>query len=425
MSLLHRIGRFLRPAPSRSNAKQWSHSKPYECYLLAGTILACGRAAADPAPDWVFDIEPGTWATIGKTVGSRASIDTNASTNRRSRSTLLELTASETGGYSPDSLGYASPRNQITVSLPMLRIAVVVKALCLGGMAVMPVFYSLHWVLELPAHFRLHIAAVSAILAIFAVARKQYVASLLAVSALALASKAMISVPVAREVDASGLVVVSQNLAAWNSHAEAAVPVLEGQAADILVLQEYNGQWHDALADFTRVFPYAVTLLRDGYFGIAVFSRHRITDHRILNLAESNIPFIDLRIESTDFTGRLIAVHFSAPITRRRSGLRNRQLDELKEHLASVEEPYLVIGDFNNTPFSPTLSRFLDDTRTSVGPPGLDATWPAVLGSAGIPIDLAIGSENVLFSGGSTFALAGTDHRGIRVMASTRSSARE
>ena len=66
MSLLHRIGRFLRPALSRSNAKQCSHSKPYECYLLACAVLICGQVAADPAPDWVFDIEPGTWATVGE-----------------------------------------------------------------------------------------------------------------------------------------------------------------------------------------------------------------------------------------------------------------------------------------------------------------------------------------------------------------------
>ena len=68
---------------------------------------------------------------------------------------------------------------------------------------------------------------------------------------------------------------------------------------------------------------------------------------------------------------------------------RNRQLNQLAAYVTEVEEPLLVCGDFNLSPYSPYFDRFaeatdLQDVRRNQG---IGFSWPSFMPLAGIPID--------------------------------------
>jgi endonuclease/exonuclease/phosphatase (EEP) superfamily protein YafD len=69
--------------------------------------------------------------------------------------------------------------------------------------------------------------------------------------------------------------------------------------------------------------------------------------------------------------------------------MRNRQLDQLAAYVKDIDEPLLVCGDLNLTPYSPYFDRFteaaaLTDVRLGQG---LGFSWPTFFPMAGIPID--------------------------------------
>lgn len=278
----------------------------------------------------------------------------------------------------------------------------------------MPLLHEAWWVFELPAHFRPHLAFSAALLGMLSIFLRLWLASAMSAVA-AIAALAFLAAPPAAPAEgAAGLRIVSQNLGSWNRERGRAVAMLDREDADVVMLQEYTPGWHRSLAGIRRRYEHVVLLPKSGSFGIALYSKVPITGSTLLFLGRTETPFIAAEIESHPFSGFMIAVHFQPPMSAFRSSDRNRQLSELAAYLQALERPFIVVGDFNNTPWSPSLAEFLAGTNGRVAYPAWLATWPAPLGPVGIPIDLAVGSESVLFGERSLVPAVGSDHRGTR-----------
>ena len=94
---------------------------------------------------------------------------------------------------------------------------------------------------------------------------------------------------------------------------------------------------------------------------------------------------------------------------------RDACLNEWSTELLAQGAPVVMMGDFNTTPWSPVFRKLLGqnewgDSRAGFGN---QPTWPSWLGGLGIPIDHALVASGVRVLNRSTFAIPGSDHRGL------------
>lgn len=171
---------------------------------------------------------------------------------------------------------------------------------------------------------------------------------------------------------------------------------------DVLLIVEYDREWHDALRPLIDegTYPHHQCAPRWHGFGIAVFSKFPIVDQQIAQLTpnETDVPMAICDLEIGKQQLRLAGVHVLSPTSRYRMDLRNQQFEEAAQILSKSDLPTIVAGDFNCTPWSPFLTQFLDktgyrDSRHGFGYQGTwnsQYHWPAL-----IPIDHAFVSPEI------------------------------
>lgn len=95
-----------------------------------------------------------------------------------------------------------------------------------------------------------------------------------------------------------------------------------------------------------------------GEYGLAILSRYPIRSARSIRLPDGNEPRVALAAELTLADGRVITVvnvHFDWV---RDDAFRFAQATQVAEALDALRTPYILLGDFNDTPDSRTLALF-------------------------------------------------------------------
>ena len=113
----------------------------------------------------------------------------------------------------------------------------------------------------------------------------------------------------------------------------------------------------------------------------------------------------------------LMAAHTRSPVRVGRMEQRNEQIRDLGAALQSKNGPTILMGDLNATPWSPIFREFLAGSRLENGRQGfgLQASWPAPLGTLGIPIDHILISPEVAIHQFDRGPDLGSDHYPIIV----------
>ena len=256
-------------------------------------------------------------------------------------------------------------------------------------------------------------------LGILALGMRRLRTLVLSLLAAAVCWTAVLTAPVTSVVANLGAIVVSQNLSFANGRFEETRQMLIDEDPDIIVLQEYTPAWHQSLQPIASRYHTVITIPQDGAFGIAVYSRLPIRSREILSLGVSGVPAIVIEIGAPELKAYIAAVHFTPPMTNAWSTDRDRQLDEISQYLQELNGDFIIVGDFNNTPYAPSLQTFVAETKTTIGSAGWLPTWPDAIGWAGIPIDLALGSSGVTIGSMSKVHSIGSDHRGLRFSITT------
>jgi endonuclease/exonuclease/phosphatase (EEP) superfamily protein YafD len=248
----------------------------------------------------------------------------------------------------------------------LAAIAVVANVLPLGA--------RLSWTLELTTHFRIQYLAVTAALLVLALMRRRWgwcavLAAAGAVSAapvlpyLPLAPVA----PAAVAAGAAPIKVLTVNVSFRPFSPRRFLEIVREAQPDVVVLQELTPHAENVLAELDKAFPHYRKFPADGAYGIGVWSRHEL---------ESGETFA-------------LGVHLSAPTSPRRAAARTQELIELATRSANIEDPLVVAGDFNVTPYSPYFVQWLEQGALTDSRRGrtLSVSWPTTLPWAGIPID--------------------------------------
>jgi endonuclease/exonuclease/phosphatase (EEP) superfamily protein YafD len=289
----------------------------------------------------------------------------------------------------------------------------------LTGATALCLLARLWWVFELATHFRLHYVQAAAVLVLWALLMRRYVAAV--VSAICGAVHAvwllpLFLAPVAAapvDEDAVTLRLATVNMQWSNPTPERVIAVLDQYRPDIVALQETTPWWPDAPAAVHAAYPYQAPLAWQLGRSVTLISRYPILAHEMRSGGGMRLQFPVLTIDVEGTVLTVIAVHPPHQLRPHHVPVYRRYLENLAVAVREADTPIVVLGDFNTTAFSPTFQDLLATTglRDAADGFGYIATWPAALGAFGIPIDHVLVSPEFAVDAVDT----GSDHAPVIV----------
>lgn len=254
--------------------------------------------------------------------------------------------------------------------------------------------------------------------------RWRAVALAASVCALASGSAELWTIAAPRETCTGGttLRLVSANLLAGNPRLVESFAVLRASGADVIALEELTPDAWPHVRTLADEFPHVLVEPPEpaswdpNVWGLAILSRRPFTNARAIGLEPGAFPLLEIEFELAGRRVVLRAIHAPDPSSAERWRARERCLELVARRSWPAES--LLCGDLNVTPGSAHFRRLLAatrlrDTRLGFGP---QPTW----GADTLPFGLAIAIDHVLAGDAwcvrerDTFALPGSDHRGIR-----------
>jgi endonuclease/exonuclease/phosphatase (EEP) superfamily protein YafD len=198
---------------------------------------------------------------------------------------------------------------------------------------------------------------------------------------------------------------------------ESVLDFIRNENPDFFLVLEVDTRWQVALEDLQNDFTNSVIRARSDNFGIALYSRHAITSHRVVQLDDSKVPTIVTTIDLNGQNVCVVGTHPLPPIGRRRSELCDRHLKAIGELIGQLPTPVMVLGDLNTTSWSPHFRDLLKRSglRDSRRGFGVQPTWPDEPWFLRIPIDHALVSEDLVVTQRYVGPDIGSDHLPIVV----------
>ena len=289
-------------------------------------------------------------------------------------------------------------------------------------------FDEVWWVLDLLASFRLQVGilliACSFILSYY----KKYVLTLFGIVMGLLLIHSVIDatqygyqqgVPVDQSIK-----ILSINLLSSNHKHDLTQTYIENSDSDIIVLMEYTPLWDQNLsAAFIKEYPYQIKQIRTHNFGIALWSKHPIVSHQILDFTDRDFPMIEAELAIGEETLTVASIHLENPVGRENMTVRNHQVDQLIQRYKGYRN-LVLIGDYNMTPYSYDYTRLRDllglvETRCSIAP-----TFPVYFLPLRIPIDHCLVSQTIEHSCLMLGPDIGSDHFPIEIVLSLHSQSK-
>ncbi|MBK8507612.1 MAG: endonuclease/exonuclease/phosphatase family protein [Candidatus Competibacteraceae bacterium] len=273
------------------------------------------------------------------------------------------------------------------------------------------------WGFELTTHFRVQYVLASACCAVLLMARRQR-GWAVAFMALALLNAVLVkwtfgSFPETRS-DGTGttLRALLANVNSANRDDRRIRELLLKHNPDVVVLLEATPWLMEHLTALAERYPHRIAEARDDNFGIALLSRHPLTNGRIARIGAAGLPsaVAELHIDRRRLV--IVGTHPLPPMNAELARRRNEQLASLAEFARQTPDPLVMLGDLNITPWSPYFERLLADSglRDGRGGHGLLPTWPVGWPMLWIPIDHVLVSDDVQIRQWQTGAVIGSDH---------------
>jgi endonuclease/exonuclease/phosphatase (EEP) superfamily protein YafD len=276
------------------------------------------------------------------------------------------------------------------------------------------------WPFELFSHFRLQLAAATALLvpALWWLQRRgaTALAAALAIVHLALAAPGLWIPAPAPSCGGTPLVVVTVNVEYSNHDHRRFLRWLAAHPADIVVVQEVTSEWAAALAAVPE-YPHRRILAREDPYGIAVLSRWPFEAVEPADLADDAAPSVEGVVRVHGQSISLLALHTRWPITPKLWRSRDRSLLRAAAHARERALPTIAAGDLNLSPDSPAFARLLEEASfadTFAGR-GWQPTWMAGFWPLALRIDHVLVSPAFCVEHAEVGPDVGSDHRPLVV----------
>jgi endonuclease/exonuclease/phosphatase (EEP) superfamily protein YafD len=284
--------------------------------------------------------------------------------------------------------------------------------------------------LELLSHFQLQYLVLSLIgLVGLALTHHKalFLIGLLCVAALATQIVSWYVPPKFLFSDSGNFRILIANINTQNQQYEQVVSFAQQENPDLALFMEVNETWVNNLDVLLDDLPYSDGQDNPFNFGIVLYSRYPLQNTQLKSFSADSTPSVVGSISVSDRPLSFVATHPLPPIRPAIFHSRNNQLNLVSEYLQTVDDPTLVIGDFNITMWSPYYRRFirrtgLENARRGFG---LLPSWPTertygkIPGWASllfsIPIDHCLLSPDLTVTDVRVGPNVGSDHRPVIV----------
>ena len=207
---------------------------------------------------------------------------------------------------------------------------------------------------------------------------------------------------------------------------EALINDLETASHDLVFLSATTDRW---AAEFESAdIPYSVVQARPRGTSVELLllARHGVAvETSIRDFGEGGRnKAIEAVVRLNGQPTRVLGVHPVSPATAERAARHRSFLEEIALWARLQTDPAIVVGDLNSTPWSPVFRSLLEEgglTNSQVGY-GVQATWPVIMGPAGVPIDHLLHSSELTTVERDTGPGYGSSHRSIHVGVAMASS---
>lgn len=184
---------------------------------------------------------------------------------------------------------------------------------------------------------------------------------------------------------------------------------LLSEQADVVVLLEVRQELLETLAPVLAQYPGQKLLPRADNFGMALLSKRELSGVQVLESGSPPSIVADTMVGGHQL--HVVAAHPVPPVGRDYDRLRNQTVSDLGEHLRTCPRPFALLGDLNNTPWSPSLAPIRDRAVTARAGFGVLATWPSVFpGFLRIAIDQCFVSPDLKVVECRVGPMVGSDH---------------
>jgi endonuclease/exonuclease/phosphatase (EEP) superfamily protein YafD len=155
-------------------------------------------------------------------------------------------------------------------------------------------------------------------------------------------------------------------------------------------------------------YPWRMLIPESGNFGIGVYSS--LPDTEFVRFELDGYAAIDAQVGGGAW--RFVAAHLVPPMSAALARQRNVQLVQLSEYVQEIDQPVVLAGDFNLTPFSPIFTEFAAESELTSALRGFGPgmTWPSFFPLLGIPIDQVFVSEEFAVADYFRAGDIGSDH---------------
>jgi endonuclease/exonuclease/phosphatase (EEP) superfamily protein YafD len=272
------------------------------------------------------------------------------------------------------------------------------------------------WRWELLCHFRVqYFWALASACALLALLRHWFLAATALV--LATANLAVI-VPLyfgPNDLPAtdSAIKILSLNVHFLNRDFEPTLALIRQEKPDVIFLMEFTPAWAEAMKVLDTDYPYSHLIPRHSPAGVALFSRHEITDLQVHELHDVRLPTLIAGIATPHGRLTVLGTHPASPGSAEHFDARNRQMAEVAQLAAERSGPVVVLGDMNCTSWSPYFADLLhvSQLRDSRLGYGVEPTWPWFPLPLRIPIDHGLVSREVSVVNRRVGPAVSSDHR--------------
>lgn len=300
-------------------------------------------------------------------------------------------------------------------------ILLVIPALLLAAVSIAAFFGRYVWWLDVLANFRpqfLIALLVMGTILMFSRYRKFAVAVLFVAAVnLAVVAPLYLGSPGDAPPDAPGVTVMSFNLLSTNDHYGDVVDFIRENQPDLVLLHESSLPWETAMESSGLGYEVFKARSEDLIFGTLVMVRKPTERLDIVSFgfAESDPRSVEVAFqpEGWDTQLRVLSTHPLAPTDADRAALGDAQLDFAARWASDQQQPYLVSGDFNATPWSWPFRNLIEvgNLRNSQTGFGVQPTFAANSNPFfRVPIDHLVQSEELVVLNRSLGPAMGSDH---------------
>ncbi|NKB51612.1 MAG: hypothetical protein GKR97_05215 [Rhizobiaceae bacterium] len=301
--------------------------------------------------------------------------------------------------------------------------------LCSAGLILLLIsgwLQDFHPAFDSPSHFRLHFAALLAIVSILLLFVRGWIWTLAGLVIIAISvglthpylpgvevnsGQAQLSKSNDETGDQTNVLrLVQMNLRFINTQYRKAIKVISGAEPDIILLQEITRINEKLLEDFIHSHPHQVYCHRQGIGSVAILSRYPFSAaNRNQCLWRLGFARAEVLINGRPFN--LASLHSRWPWPFSQS----RQLQALRGDMEALSHPAILAGDFNSAPWSAAVSKTANITGTKVAP-GLLMSWGSPFAAFRqhigpvLPIDHVLISPQLGFLSREILEDGGSDH---------------